>query len=116
MAYEVLTTLGVRLQDLGSDQLTWQDLAILLAHPRRGGPLHAAIYGSDAVWDDQSNQLLGLIFDRLGAISWQLGGDADAEQPTPISPGARQEPDLDGPIDDDDAYTMDELAALYDGR
>lgn len=112
VAYEVMSA-GMRLRDLGSDTLTWSDLATLLHYPRERGPLYRVICGEYADWDHQS-ALLAEVIDLLALISWQLSGDRQAKQPDPYPrPGAdgRQEPA--GEVtDDDDAYTIEEMDAL----
>lgn len=110
-----MTVLGVRLRDLGSETLTWADLAIILTHPRKGGPLHAALHGERAQWDSLDSQLLAVIADRLGHIAWQLGGDDTTEPPESICPDLRSRRVLsDDPLADEDALSMDELADLLD--
>ena len=102
--------LGVRLRDLGSDTLTWADLAVLIQHPRKGGALHAAIHGEHAPWTLEA-ELAAIIADRLGHITWQLGGDDNSDPPEPIHPGSRaRRAESDEPLDEEDALTMEELA------
>ena len=114
LAYELLGR-GLRIEQLGSDDLTWRDLALIIAYPRPGTPLHAALHGADARWDGIEPQLLAIIADRLGHITWQIGGGANTDPPPPLHPGAARAgapDDEDGPVADEDAYSMDELADL----
>lgn len=112
VAYEVMSA-GMRLRDLGSDTLTWSDLATLLHYPRERGPLYRIIRGEYADWDHHS-ALLAEVIDLLALISWQLSGDQQAKQPDPYPrPGADGRQESEGEVtDDDDAYTIEEMDAL----
>ncbi|MDO5066212.1 MAG: hypothetical protein Q4D96_02885 [Propionibacteriaceae bacterium] len=104
--------LGVRLRDLGSDPLTWADLATLIQYPCKGGALHDAIRGEHAPWTLEA-ELAAVIADRLGIIMWQLGGDENIPPPSPIHPGSKaRHAESDEPLDEEDAFTMEELGAM----
>ena len=110
--YELLC-LGLRLRDLGSDDLTWHDLSVILRHPTKGGPLHRAVFGGDAKWDDAQTQLLAQIVDVLAVGNWQRQGDSHAPRPEPIPrPGVEGYVRVTGSAEDEDAYTIAEIDNL----
>lgn len=111
VAYEVMSA-GMRLRDLGSDALTWSDLATLLYYPRERGPLYRAILGDRADWDHHT-QLLAHVIDLLAAANWQRAGGKEQDRPEPYPrPGVSgYSHAISEPVADDDAYTIEELEA-----
>ena len=111
VAYEVMSA-GMRLRDLGSDTLTWSDLATLLHYPRDRGPLYRAVLGDRAEWDHQA-QLLAHVIDLLAAANWQRAGGKEHDRPEPYPrPGVSgYSHAISEPVADDDAYTIEELEA-----
>ena len=68
-----LITLGLRLDDLGTQRLSWRDLWVIVRQSPRGSALARSIHGQRAAWA-QETYLLADIFDVLAAANWQRGG------------------------------------------
>ena len=89
-----LLALGLRLDDLGTDRLTWRDLYVVV---HRSGPASAlvrelqpelAAWASGAIVAD----LLAHVVDLLAAGNWQRQGKKAAPKPKPVPrPGKKQD-------------------------
>ncbi|MST50569.1 hypothetical protein [Mobiluncus porci] len=83
---------GRHLDQLGTEQLSWRELQIILMHcPPEQSALRRAMLGEDAVWTFEA-QLLAALIDEIRVGNWQRQGKRNAPKPKPIPrPGVRQE-------------------------
>lgn len=106
-----LITLGLRLDDLGTERLTWRDLWVIVHHLPRTSALSRAIGGSDAEWG-LTDHLLAVAVDAIEVGNWQRassGRKSPLPKPKPVPrPGAKREGQSFGsvpiPIKDFDAW------------
>ncbi|HLS46084.1 MAG TPA: hypothetical protein VK045_11675 [Ornithinicoccus sp.] len=103
-----LITLGLRLDDLGTERLNWRDLWVIVNNLPRTSALVRAVAGEDAQWG-LLEQLVARAADSLEVANWQRQGKAHAPRPKPIPrPGAKSETKTFGkdpiPIKDFDAW------------
>lgn len=82
VTYDLLA-LGLRLRDLGTDALTWAELAAVVHQSPSGSALDRARNPSH-LWDLSHRQLLAAAADMLQVGNWQRGG-GQGPQPTLIS-------------------------------
>lgn len=83
-----LLTLGLHVEDLGTQALSWLDLEAVIDQRPIGSAISRAIDGEDAFWG-LSEQLLAAVADRLSWALWQNGG-GKGQKPKPIPrPGTR---------------------------
>lgn len=75
-----LIRLGLRLDWLGTDALTWRDLFVIIKCSPNDSAIHRAMIGEDHMWG-LTEQLLAGIFDSLNIANWQRGGDEHAKKP-----------------------------------
>lgn len=81
MEYECIR-LGVRLRWLGTDRLTWRDLALIINFAPRESPLAREVEPEKALWG-LTDQLMAATVDQLRVANWQRGG-AKGERPKPL--------------------------------
>ena len=106
MAYDLLA-LGLRLRDLGTPRLWWDELRAVIVWAPEGSAIFRARTGDAAPWGVQEN-LLAAAVNTLRVMSWQLGGDEKAARPEPIlPPGA--EPDADRKVTRGDVMSIEEM-------
>ena len=77
-----LLAVGLRLDDLGTERLTWRDLLVVVRQSPLGSALDRSQHGEDSQWT-LANQLGAIIADRLDILIWQNGG-GKGDQPEPI--------------------------------
>jgi len=88
-----LITHGLRLDYLGTDDLTWRDLKVIIGQQPTGSAVSRAIDGNDYVWDLKA-QLLARIADDLAVNNWLTSGGKKSRNPYPKPierPGTRPE-------------------------
>lgn len=84
-----LITLGLRLDWLGTEALSWWDLLVVVKHLGRTSALAASLVGEAAQWG-ATEHLLAATLDALNAANWQRAGKKTAPRPKPIPrPGAK---------------------------
>lgn len=85
--YELIG-LGLRLDWLGSELLSWRDLLVILRNLPEGSRVDRAIRGEVASWR-LSDHLLAGIVDLLAVANWQRGGRKAGPRPKSVPrPGA----------------------------
>lgn len=95
-----LIALGLRLEWLGTDALSWRDLLVIVKQSPRGSALSRAVNGEDDFWGLPEHLLAG-IFDLLASANWQRGGDEKAKRPDPFprpGVGRRRALGMDGEV------------------
>ena len=101
-----LICLGLRLDDLGSERLTWADLWAIVRHSPASSALARSIDPEAALWG-QSEHLLAAIFDALRVANWQRGEARRSDYPKPLPrPGVGPEAQQIG----SGGLAMDEMA------
>ncbi len=103
-----LIALGLRLDDLGTERLTWRDLWVIVNNLPRSSALVRAVAGTDAEWG-LLEHLTAVVADAVEVGNWQRQGKASAPKPKPIPrPGAKSDEKKFGsdpiPIKDFDAW------------
>ncbi len=83
-----LIGLGLRLDWLGSEWLSWRDLLVIVNQSPVDSALFRAMHPEDAVWG-LKEQLLAVIADALHGANWQRSGGTGA-RPKPIRPSDDQ--------------------------
>mgnify|MGYP001148205467 CR=1 FL=1 len=79
---------GIDLRTLGSRDLTYRRLSVLLHHSRPGSAFLRSLAGEDAEWS-LTDHLLASVIDVLNAANWQRGG-GKGSRPKPVSrPGVK---------------------------
>jgi len=103
-----LIALGLRLDWIGSDRLTWRDLWVIVQRSPASSALTRARDPEAAQWDTAA-QLLAGIFDTLQVANWQRGPAKRRDFPKPLArPGV--EPDTANLIGSGAGIPMDEMA------
>lgn len=116
-----LIALGLRLDDLGSERLTWRDLWVIVQHAPRESALARAVGGDDVVWG-LTDHLLATTIDVLNIANWQRENQGRKKGQTPTRkpkrmprPGVEDETKSIGsepiPIKDFDAW-WDNVAVM----
>lgn len=65
-----LIALGLRLDDLGTERLTWRDLWVIVQHSPRESAIARAVGAEEAVWS-LTDHLLATVIDVLNIANWQ---------------------------------------------
>lgn len=85
-----LIALGLRLDWLGSEALSWRDLWVIVRNSPRGSAVSRAVNGESDTWG-MPEQLLAGLFDLLSMANWQRQGDEKADRPEPLPrPGVKR--------------------------
>lgn len=88
--------LGLRLRDLGSENLTWSDLKTIVLHSPRSSAFYRARGGDKALWSD-SEYLQAIIADGIRWLVWAKTKDGSKNRNRPKlipRPGVRMEPSV----------------------
>jgi hypothetical protein len=75
--------LGLRLDWLGSEELSWRDLLVIVRQSPRGSAVSRAVNGEMDLWG-LPEQLMAGIADILAVANWQRAGDDKAKRPDPL--------------------------------
>lgn len=87
MEYDLIA-LGLRLDWLGSERLSWRDLWVIARQSPRGSAIARAL-DPDHTWG-LSEQLLAAIFDATRVGIWQRGASKRSDYPQPLErPGVK---------------------------
>ncbi|MGV3564224.1 MAG: hypothetical protein ACO1ON_13180 [Nocardioides sp.] len=78
-----LLTVGLRLDWLGTERLSWRDLLVIIRQSPRTSAYARAIHGDEALWG-LSDHLLAEVVDALAWANWQRAGQRYAPKPKPI--------------------------------
>lgn len=78
-----LIRLGLRLRDLGTDRLTWDDLLVIAQQGDRTSALFRAMHPDEHSWG-LPELLLAEVTDALNVANWQRGGGKKADYPKPL--------------------------------
>lgn len=81
LRYDLLA-LGLRIEDLGTPELSWLDVAATIHYRPLDSALSRSIDGEESLWG-LAEQLLAAIADRIEAGNWQRGG-GKGSRPKPI--------------------------------
>jgi len=101
-----LIGLGLRLDWLGSEFLSWRDLLVIVNQSPRDSALFRALH-PETVEATLGNQILAAIYNALAAANWQRQGNNHAPRPEPLPlPWVKPE----GKQHRGDALPMDEMA------
>lgn len=85
-----LIALGLRIDWLGTPELSWRDLWVILRQSPLTSAYRIARMGEAALWS-RDTHLLADIFDVLAGANWQRAGKASAPKPKPMHrPGAKR--------------------------
>jgi hypothetical protein len=79
--YELLRV-GKRLDDIGTEALSWHELWIVAINAPPKSPLHISIAGDAAFWSIET-YIFASILDALNNANWQRGG-GKGMRPTPV--------------------------------
>lgn len=77
-----MLTAGIDLRTLGSRDLTYRRLGVLLSHSKPGSAFLRSLGGEAAEWT-LTDHLLAVTIDVLNAANWQRGG-GKGKRPRPI--------------------------------
>lgn len=102
-----LIALGLRLEWLGSEALSWRDLWVIVRQSPRSSALMRAMHPESAEWG-LSEQLQALLFDALQIANWQRAGGKRGDLPAPLPrPGVEPRERVTKPAR---SLSMDEMA------
>lgn len=88
-----LITLGLRLEWLATDRLSWRDLWVIVTQAQPGSPIHRAVDPERAAWasGETNAWLMALVADLLADGNWQRQGKKNARRPDPVPrPGEKK--------------------------
>lgn len=86
-----LITLGLRLRWLGTERLTWRDLAVIVRNSPQHSALMAATSPDEAAFGP-TEIMLAVIEHRLRVLAWQNGGGKGKYPEMMPIPGSAQAP------------------------
>lgn len=89
-----LITLGLRLEWVGTERLSWRDLWVIIQQSPPGSSIHAALDPEAARWarGEPVPYLLAHIGDTLANANWQRSGRSTAPKPKPLPrPGMKND-------------------------
>lgn len=75
--------MGLRLEDVGTERLTWIDLRAILTHLPTSSAYVRERNGGQPVWTI-TDYLLAAAVDALQAGNWQRSGKRNAPKPKPV--------------------------------
>lgn len=108
-----LLTLGLRLEWLGTDRLSWRDLWVVVTQAPPGSAIHRAVEPEKAAWasGELDAWFLAAQVDLLAAGNWQRQGKNNARKPEPIQrPGEKKK----GTVLGADPIPVSEFDAWWD--
>lgn len=82
---------GIDLRLLGSRDLTYRRLGVLLQHSRPGSAFLRSLVGEAAEWT-LTDHLLAAVLDMVGVLDWRLRGCKGPAPKTTPRPGTKTEP------------------------
>jgi hypothetical protein len=86
-----LIALGLRLDWLGTERLSWRDLLVVVNQSPRWSALSRAMNPEGSEWG-LSEHLLAAVFDSLERGNWQRAGRENAPRPKPFPrPGVTED-------------------------
>lgn len=102
-----LISLGLRLDWIGSERLTWRDLWVIVQQLPRTSAMARSVDPEATLWG-QAEQILAGIYDALNVANWQRGEAKRHTFPKPLPrPGVEPESQSFGA---GDGIAMDEMA------
>jgi len=102
-----LIALGLRLDWLGSERLTWRDLWVIVERQASSSALARAVDPEGSAWGQLEHLVAGM-FDALQVANWQRGRARRSDFPKPLPrPGVEQEAQL---VGSGGGIPMDEMA------
>jgi hypothetical protein len=87
-----LIQLGLRLDWLGTEALSWRDLLVIVRQAGPGSRLALATQGARALWS-QTDYLLADVIDLLAEANWQRAGNKHAPRPKRVQRPGVTSPD-----------------------
>ena len=103
---------GLRLRQLGTEQLSWRDLLVIVRQQPRDSALIRAQDPDTAHWG-MTEHLLAIVADAARLGVWQRGGGKKSDRPKPIPrPGSETEQKK---VHKGDVMPVDEMAAWLGG-
>ncbi|ALY08800.1 tail assembly chaperone [Arthrobacter phage Nancia] len=83
-----LLSMGKKLDWLGSDDLDWRELWMIISHTQMGSALAESIHGEQSRWK-VTDYLLAMVADALHDANWQRGGGKGAQPERVKRPGVK---------------------------
>ena len=103
---------GLRLRQLGTEQLSWRDLLVIIRQQPRDSALVRSMDPDTAHWG-MSEHLLAIVADAARLGVWQRGGGKKSDRPKPIPrPGSDEGHKK---VHKGDVLPMDQMAAWLGG-
>ncbi|MDI3330128.1 MAG: hypothetical protein QJR09_05245 [Micrococcus sp.] len=81
-----LLTLGLKLEQLGTDALSWRDLWVIITRAPAGSAIHRSVDPEAAAWasGEINAWLFAAAVDLLAHGNWQRQGKRNARKPEPV--------------------------------
>lgn len=108
-----LLTLGLRLEWIGTDRLSWRDLWVVCSQAPPGSSIHRAVEPEKAAWasGEVMAWLMAAQIDLLAHGNWQRQGKRNARKPEPVPrPGEKSK----GTVLGADPIPVSEFDAWWD--